>query len=482
MTDIIKALVIAGGYLALAPALGWFLAQDRRRERFALAILFTMPSWFPGKLTLMLGSVELYRGHTKGFEASLIEVLAVALIVCAALRRPAGFRWLPPGAWLYLLWCALSCLSLFGATNRSYVLMAAFKFTKALLIYVGVFQAVRDEEDLRWIGYGLAFSLGLQALVGLKLRFLDGMWQVKGWFEHQNPMAMWAYMAALPVFALALAPTTKPRDTLFYLGGVAAATLLILLSVSRAALAAFAVGAVMVILLAMARGFTLRLGLICALGAAGTLVVSTVALNSLRARLAEVSSREEEHDLRDILNTQSRAMLHDHPLGVGWNNFGVANSLPVDRYARILMDWDQSRGFRLIDENYLANPLTESLYWLLLAETGYPGFAAFVVFEAATVWWMIRTLLKNWRQPAGHLLGGLLVALTLTYLHGTVERVLSQTKNLSLWLMCAGCVARMESERRQGRRFGFTATPSPGGEAEGCPHPLLVAKPGWLPA
>jgi hypothetical protein len=45
----------------------------------------------------------------------------------------------------------------------------------------------------------------------------------------------------------------------------------------------------------------------------------------------------------------------------------------------------------------------------------------------------------------------LLIGLTICYSHGTVERVLTQTKNLSHWLMLAGMVAGMERLRRVGR-------------------------------
>lgn len=450
MHDLLKAAVILPGYLLVAPLLGWWLSRNRLLERSALALLVFMPSWVPGKLTLMLDSVEFYRGHTKGFESSLIEIVAVALIVSAALRRERGFRWLPPGGWLYLAWCALSCLSLFDATNKTYALMAAVKFTKVVLVFIGAFQALRDEEDLRWLLHALAFSLMLQALVGLKMRYLDGRWQVHGWFEHQNPMAMWAYLCALPLLSVALAPQTNRRDTFVYLAGVAAAALLILLSVSRAALAAFVVGAGLVVVLAAARGFSWKLARICTVGALGALLAGLLALDSVMARASEASSREEEQDLRAVLNAQSKAMLHDHPLGVGWNNFGVANSLPVGRYAQILMDWDASRGFRIYDENYYACPLTESLYWLLLAETGYLGFTSFVIFLGATLWWAARTTLAYWRTATGYFAAGLLVALALTYLHGTVERVLTQTKNLSMWLILAGCLARLEFNRRRG--------------------------------
>lgn len=474
MTDLLKAAIVFSGYLLAAPALGWVLSRNRLLERAALALLVFMPSWFPGKLTLMLGSVEWYRGHTKGFEASLMEVVALALIVSAALRRPTGFRGLPPGLWLYLAWCGLSCLSLYTAPNPTYALMAAVKFSKVALVFAGAFHALREEEDLRWVLHALAFSLVLQALVGLKMRYLDGRWQVHGWFEHQNPMAMWAYFCALPLLSVALAPQTTRRDTLMYLSGVAAAALLILLSVSRAALAAFVVGAAVVVLLAAARGFSWKLVRLCGFGALGATVAGVLALDSVMSRVNEASSREVEHDLRAILNAQSKAMLADHPLGVGWNNFGVANSLPNERYAQILMDWDESRGFRLIDDNYFANPLTESLYWLLLAENGYPGLVSFVAFLGVTLWWAARGTVAYWRTPTGYFVAGVLVALALTYLHGTVERVLTQTKNLALWLMFAGFAARVQFNRVRGLALAAATRSAP-------PSVEPTAKPAALP-
>lgn len=453
MNDWVKAAVIFPGYLVAAPALGAWLSRARWRERAALCLMVSMPSWAPSKLTLMLGSVEWYRGHTKGFEASLIELVAVALMVCAARTRGRDFRWLPPGGWLYLAYCGLSGLSIFPAANTVFALMAAVKFTMVVLIFIAAFLAFRDDEDLRWVLRTLAFALMLQALVALKMRFLDGRWQVHGWFEHQNPMAMWAYLCALPLLSVALSPATSRRDTGLHLAGVGAAALLILLTVSRASLAAFAVGAAAVIALAALRGLSPKLVGIAALGALAALAASMLALNSLRARFQEVAESNVEQDLRAVLIDQSRAMLHDHPCGVGWNNFGIANSLPQGAYAQILMDWDESRGFSIYDENYYANPLTESLYWLLLAETGYLGFASFILFLVATLWWGLRSMLAFWRSPAGYFVAGLLVALTLTYLHGTVERVLTQTKNLSMWLILLGLLARIEQCRRDGREL-----------------------------
>jgi hypothetical protein len=48
----------------------------------------------------------------------------------------------------------------------------------------------------------------------------------------------------------------------------------------------------------------------------------------------------------------------------------------------------------------------------------------------------------------GYVAFGILVALAICYPHGLVERILTQTKNLSHWLMLAGILSGMEMNRR----------------------------------
>lgn len=455
MKDLIKMLVALALYGGLAPILGGWLAPRRLWQRAVFAGMLVLTIMRPGNFMMMIGSIETYRGHTKGYEISLIEVLALALLF--AVRRgsngsPSGRI---PGLGWYLLWCGVSMLSIFGSYEPTYALMAMSRFAKGAIIFAAAAVYLRDEKDLRWAVGALAGALFHHGLLCLKMRLLDGSWQVKGWFEHQNPMAMWCYLSALPVLALMLEPKVKGRLFWLCVAGYGGAGLCILLSVSRAALAAYAVGSVMLLLAAWLRGPNLRVTMVSVMGAIGAVVVLVFALDSFKARLNEVEQSSEvvEEDLRDILNKQSAAMLRASPLtGIGWNNFGVANSRPRGgEFSEILEEWDQERGFTIYDENYYANPLTESLYWLWLAETGWLGFGSFIVFAVMTVWWALR----NAWQRRGTLMGAValsfLIGLTICYSHGTVERILTQTKNLSHWLMLAGMVAGMERLRRVGR-------------------------------
>ncbi|MEI8342565.1 MAG: hypothetical protein WCH43_13660, partial [Verrucomicrobiota bacterium] len=204
MKDLIKAPLILMGYLIFAPFLGAMIKKSRKAQRTVFGLMVFMTSWHINKFTLMLDSVETYRGHTKGFEFSFIEILAVALLTASFLARRGdhSWRWLAPGTLLYLLYCAASCLSYFAAPEKVYVLMAAVRFTKIVLIYLAAYHFIREKEDVVLLLKAISFTLIVQALVVLKMKYMDHSYQVRGWFEHQNPLAMWAYLSGLPLLAV----------------------------------------------------------------------------------------------------------------------------------------------------------------------------------------------------------------------------------------------------------------------------------------
>lgn len=456
MKDLIKLLVAFVLYGGLAPLLGIALSTRRKWQRVLFGFMMAMPSLQPGRITFMLGSIDTYRGHAKGYEVSFVEVFALALIIAVLKgpREPSMPRRprLPRGTFIYLTFCFIGLLSIFNAWEASYVLMAFTRFVKATLIYVAAALYLRDDKDMRAAIAGLAISMVVQAWICLKMRYLEGYFQIKGWFEHQNPMSMWAYMSACVVFAAAMHKEVKGKLLWLCLAAFAAAALCVLLSVSRAALAAYAFGAGLILVMAWIRGPGLRTTFVSMLGALGAVMVLLFAMDSINSRLKEVKESKEKYaeDLRPVLNRQCKAMLNDYPLlGLGWNNYGIANSRPRGfKYSEILEEWDRERGFAIIDENYWTNPLTESLYWLLLAENGWLGWGFFLLFEGMTLWCGFQAVRHGGKSLLGYASFGILVALLICYPHGMVERILTQTKNLAHWLMLAGMLAGMEMNRR----------------------------------
>ena len=74
-----------------------------------------------------------------------------------------------------------------------------------------------------------------------------------------------------------------------------------------------------------------------------------------------------------------------------------------------------------------------------------------MLFLIVTTWWCFRSLLATWRTIWGTFLFGLFIALTIQYYHSTIERVLTQTKNLYMWLILLAFVARIEVWRKAAR-------------------------------
>lgn len=443
MSDFIKLPLILIAYAIVAPLLGGWLAGKRPWQRFVLGLMVFMTSWHINKLTLMLMSVETYRGHTKGFEGSIIQVLALALLWARRREVPAEFRWLPSAAGLWVLQCVLCSLSLFGAPDHVFVLMAAWRFTSAVVILAAAYHLVRDAEDLRLLLRAVTFTLVVQTFVVLKMKYVDGFYQVRGWFEHQNPLAMWSYLLGLPLFAAALGPGDKV-ETRWQLGGFLASAVLVECSLSRAALMMFAGGVVAVSLLSLADGINLkRVRILFGIGFIGVLGL-VAALGTIIARFHDDGNTASK-ETRELLNIASRAMLQDHWLGVGWNNYGITINHPFP-YGDVIDDWERDRGHTVDEE--APKGLSESHYWLLFAENGYPGALSYLAFIGLTGWWAVRGAWA-WRGTAiGAFLLGLSVALALTYAHCTLERVLTQTKNLAMWLILIGVVARLETLRK----------------------------------
>jgi O-antigen ligase len=304
---------------------------------------------------------------------------------------------------------------------------------------------------------GFAVALIMQVIVCLWARYVQGGFRVMGWFEHQNPMAMWSYMIAMPILGLAISKQTSQRDVALFFAAFAAAGLVVVLSVSRASLAAFGVGTVLVMMGSFVQGFTARRVTLAVLGALGGVVVLAMAADTFMERMGEDNSPE--NDLRLALNQQSAAMLEDHPLtGIGWNNFGLANSRPHgNKYSQILERWERNRGRTIYPEQFEANPLTESLYWLLLAENGVLGLATFLLFALITLWHGMRASVAFWKTPLGLMLLGITVAFAISYFHGKVERVLTQTKNLTTWIMLCALLSKAEWWRRRDKKLKAAA-------------------------
>src|SRR5258708_24919325 len=103
-------------------------------------------------------------------------------------------------------------------------------------------------------------------------------------------------------------------------------------------------------------------------------------------------------------------MVGDHPMGVGANHYViVANTEGYSDRAGVIPT-SGSRGANV-----------HNVYWLVLAETGYVGIAAFLLLLAQPLFMAFRTAWSHRRDWRGDVLLGLGVALLAVYVHSLLE-------------------------------------------------------------
>ena len=438
--DYIKLVLGLIGYFGIAPALGMLVRDRREWQRYLFALLVFMTSCQINKITFMVHSIEKYRGATKGFEISILDIVAGALLIAVSMRSDRPRRAVPPGTLLYLLYVGLSFLSILHAPMPLYTEMAGWRFLEQVIIYVAAFYYLRDEDDFRVLLRTTTIMLCVQAMVVIKMKTVNHMYQVYGWFEHQNALAMWSYMCGLPLLTVALGPCDKSTMR-WCLTGYFGAAVVIVCALARASMLAFAFGTFVVFAYSLCDGSPWRRVVMPAVMLVAACVGLSFTIQTIIFRFTE-DRNQQSSELRQMLILSSKLMLADSAIGIGWNNFALVINKPYP-YGDPIDDWTISRG-SLPDPDEL-KPQPESHYWLILAENGYPGFYSYLLFLLVTMFWIIRGAWR-WRGTViGVFLSGLAIALMITYLHSTLERCLTQTKNIAMWLIFLGVAVRLDT-------------------------------------
>ncbi len=439
-----------------APLAGFALKGKSGAQRwvFALMCFMTINGLLgAGNWGLTLGSIEWYRGHTKGYHFYFNHALAVSLLVARRLESGRDFTWLPRGLGWYLAYIGISLLSLAEAPDRNLVLMTAHKTAFASLLMLAAYNYLRTEADLQFFLRVMAAVMGWQLLVCLKLKYLDGMYQVRGTFEHQNPLAMYAVLIGMPFLATGMGPAF--RGSGWVLGGFMACAIIVQSTLSRAGLAMLGLGTVGIMIVSLAEKPTARRLLTASImgvvGALGLLLT----LDSIVARFHD-QGNQASGELREVMKAACREMAKDHSLGVGWNNYALVVNPPF-RYAEIYYEWIRGRGMK-VDESR-ANSVVESHYYLLLAETGYPGLLAWLALIGVTLWRNARAFFALGHSFGRCLSLGIAVGTGLNYVQSSLERVLTQPRNLMLWIILLAVTARLDTLRRERRRTARPAAP-----------------------
>jgi hypothetical protein len=444
--DLVKLALVVPIFFIAGPLGGVLMKGKPAAQRWVFALMCFMTInglMAAGNWGLTIASIETYRGHTKGFHFYFNHALAIALIVANRLENRKEFRWLVPGLCFYLLYCAVSLLSIANAPRKDLALMAAHKMIFASLILVAAYNYLKTEADLQFFLQVMAVTILWEFVIVLKMKYLQGVYQVRGTFEHQNPLAMYCVLIGMVFLATGLGPPFKRANLVLF--GFMATAAIVQCTLSRAALAMFGAGTIGVLGLSVVEKPTARrlttTAMLGFVGAVGLLLTLDTIISRFNDQGNQASS-----ELRHVMNAASKAMAHDRSFGIGWNNYALVVNPPFP-YADVYYEWIRGRGMK-VDETR-ANAVVESHYYLLLGETGYPGLACYLLMILVGLWRNFRAFVAFGHSFLRCLALGIAAGTALNYVQSTLERVLVQPRNLMLWMLLFAVTGRLHTLRRQ---------------------------------
>jgi hypothetical protein len=446
--DVIKGVGLFFLYCVFAPVVGVLIRNKRHWQRlifFAMCFM-TIGGFLQAAEWGVTMHPILYRGTARGFHFFWAEVAAMALIVASMAGDWRNFKFTPRGMRLYLFYCLVSFISIVNAPEPLYVWFAAVKAVKMIVIFIAAYNFLKTEEDLRYFLTCMAVTIFWELFAVLKLKYMDHIYQVYGTFEHQNSLSMFATLIGMVFLAAALGPK-QPRVN-FFLFAYFCCAAIVQSTLSRGGLMVFAAGTVGVVLASLLERPTKRrfavLGGVTLVGCIGLLLT----WSTIMGRFKDYGN-EESQNTRKMLNISARLMLRDYPLGIGWNNFALTINHPY-WYGDHIDHWQAMNG-NPIDKDYRKG-VVESLYYLLLSETGYQSLVAYVLLISIFLWWNVKATFFYRKRFLGGVSMGIFIGAMANYAQSFLERVLTQPRNMMLWFLILAVTARIEFWRRQEKK------------------------------
>ena len=365
-------------------------------------------------------SHEDYRGSARGMEVSFIHLLSFTVLGELLMRWKV--RELLP-EWGYRLYFIYFLLCLPSLTASADLLLSWFEIWKMIMLfvfYLAVYYYLRTTDDLRTVLGGLAAFVVINLVMVIKMH-LEGAYQPRGVFPHQNCMAVAMHLFGALFFAHYLMNGMHTAFDKLCTAGFICAAGATLRSYSRVAIVLMAVtyGTTAIACLFAGHPFKkLRRMLPLA-------VIGALCFGAMLPRVIErfKNAPEASGITRLELAGSAWEMIKAEPWrGVGINNWGIKINLPYE-YA-LLAGRKTNRGEDFKDG------IVETVYLLVGAECGIPALVAMIAWF---LWYWISCLrlMKRLRKTQWYFIpAGLFGGLTAVYAQSCFEWVMRQQLNL----------------------------------------------------
>ena len=388
------------GLMVLTPLLVTLLrGQPRNLVRAAFCI---------GLLPFVLAPLHLYigpiswsgwRGPVKGIEVSVLDSIAVALlIVVGPTRMPAVSKIGLAAISVAFLISTIAAGAIFPSTFYAWQLGRS----AVLAVAVARLTAVNDEAAIAVVA-GMGLGLGVEALTAT-WQHLHGAAQAGGNFGHQNLLGMASHFVAMPAFALLLAG----KRTSLALAILFAEAVVVFVGGSRATIGLFAIGMAICTILSLMHRSSGRKTMV----AGGFLIAATIAaplmMMAIGRRSADV--REDSNKERAEFQHAARLIIADHPLGIGADRYVIVANL--GGYSdKAGVPWNGSQRSAPVHNSYL----------LIAAELGLLGLAGFILLIGSIAMTGLRSIRRTVSGERSELIVGLTAAVLIAAVHFAYE-------------------------------------------------------------
>lgn len=415
--------------LLAAPLLAAWLRTNPRQAPWAWGALTFLPFVIgPWNLDAALFATPMWSGYAKGWEISLLDALAIGVIVGTRRPWPRIILLIPFLAYILTTLLAVA-QARFPFLSFSYVV----QLLRVLLVFLAVARVAEMERGERALLTGLIAGLTVQAGYAIVDKS-QGALQTGGSLGHQNLLGFMSHMVLIPAFAMFLA-TRWPGRALW---GVIMGVIVVGLTASRATIALAGVGLLLTLILSFAVRSTGRKVVVGFAGIVLVLASLPLAQATLEQRFAvQKSSFLAEDAEREAFKRAAKAMFADHPFGVGPNHYVfIANTEGYS--AREGVNWSAGNRTATVHNAYL----------LTAAETGFLGLTALIVLLVFAIGTALATAFRYRKQPGAELLIGVACALIAVSLHSMVEWMFVVTSAQYLFGASLGIIAGLQSRFR----------------------------------
>jgi hypothetical protein len=450
---------------------GILLACLSRRVRDGFFVLLVFLSPMIERVDVNFVSREWYRGTSRGFEFSILDIMSISLLVSSFLfpRKGESRGYWPASLGLMILFFLYACGNVAFSHPQLFGCFELFKMVRGLILVLAVAFYLRGERELRLLIFSLAALVCFEGLLALKQRYLDGINRVPGTIDDSNSLSVFVCMTA-PVLVAAVNSRLPALLRALCAAGIALACVAEILTISRAGvviLATMLAGAAAVTASYRVTPRGIAIWGVVALAAVG---ITAKSWHSLRERFQSSTLEQEygnHHNLgRGYYLRVAAAIVDDHWFGIGLNNWSY----------RVSNEYGPRLGYRFVpyrgtdkepstvipsgsnvDEAQAAP--AHCLAALTAGELGIPGLVLLALLWLRWFQMAASFLWKRLADPTHRLGVGIFFGFGGIFLQSLTEWVFRQSPIFYVFHILLGTLMSLYYLKRRARRIPMVEIP-----------------------